>query len=486
MDHIATELAVQGGIVCEEMSNDDIMKRPTKFSLNEFTWAFQQLTNTYGIPTYQEVNPAYLSIVTFPFLFGVIFGDIMHGSILFIFASYLCIFKFKPDTTIHTYLYPARYLFLLMGLFSVFNGLIYNEYASFTTNIFGQSCYSLQKTAVKGNTFLAERETSPVTHEQECVYPFGIDPIWYRSTQTITFMNSLKMKIAVILGVSQMTIGIVIKGMNALFFKRWSEFVFEFLTQLITLSCLFGFMDYLIIAKWTTNWEGKQPPGIISSMIADATGKDSDHVILNQKTTFNLLLNTVFVCVPLMLLVIPVIKNVQNSKKASIEESDGYQNAEDAIVKNEMQENKLLDLLKGLRDEKPARVETMFELLINQLIITIEFVLGTISNTASYLRLWALSLAHSCLADVFFGLTLEKAILSKNYYMMFVSFYIYMGCTFGVLMCMDLLEGFLHTLRLHWVEFQSKFFHGDGYLFQPFSFVDEFQKAGEMINDETL
>jgi V-type H+-transporting ATPase subunit a len=89
------------------------------------------------------------------------------------------------------------------------------------------------------------------------------------SSQELTFMNSLKMKMAVIFGVAQMSLGILMKGANAYQQRSLIDFFFEFVPQITVLLCLFGFMDLMIIIKWLTNWEGKEmyAPSIIGTMI---------------------------------------------------------------------------------------------------------------------------------------------------------------------------------------------------------------------------
>ena len=114
--------------------------RPTYIKTNKFTGIYQVIVDTYGVPTYLEANPAVLSIATFPFFFGMMFGDMGHGSVLFFMAAYMVLFSKKLYSSKTKGMLEARYLLLLMGMVSTFAGLIYNEFFAIPTNIFG-SCY---------------------------------------------------------------------------------------------------------------------------------------------------------------------------------------------------------------------------------------------------------------------------------------------------------------------------------------------------------
>jgi len=78
-------------------------------------------------------------MVTFPFLFGIMFGDIGHGGILLGFGIWLCWAQVKPKEL--EGFFKARYLLLLMGLFATYCGLIYNDFMSLPLNLFS-SCYT--------------------------------------------------------------------------------------------------------------------------------------------------------------------------------------------------------------------------------------------------------------------------------------------------------------------------------------------------------
>lgn len=69
------------------------------------------------------------------------------------------------------------------------------------------------------------------------------------------------MKLAVVFAILQMSLGIVMKGFNSIYFKSKLDFFFEFIPQIILLLGLFGWMDVLIIGKWLTpkDIEGHYP-----------------------------------------------------------------------------------------------------------------------------------------------------------------------------------------------------------------------------------
>lgn len=139
------------------------------------------------------------------------------------------------------------------------------------------------------------------------------------------------------------------------------------------------------------------------------------------------------------------------------------------------QQHKLIESNDSIvsEDLNPKHNESLNEMFVHQMIETIEFVLGSVSNTASYLRLWALSLAHSQLSKVFYDLILGWSVKdSTNIFIstitIIIGFTILFMVTVAVILIMDTMECFLHALRLHWVEFQNKFFKGEGLHFSPF------------------
>ena len=89
---------------------------------------------------YKEANPAVFACVTFPFLFGVMFGDMGHGGLLFAVGILMIAFNNVIKGTALAEASNLRYLILLMGFFAFFNGFIYNEFFAIPIDFFS-SCY---------------------------------------------------------------------------------------------------------------------------------------------------------------------------------------------------------------------------------------------------------------------------------------------------------------------------------------------------------
>nr|XP_016498908.1 PREDICTED: V-type proton ATPase subunit a2-like [Nicotiana tabacum] len=409
----------------------------------------------YRVAKYQEVNPGVFTIVTFPFLFAVMFGDWGHGICLLLATLYFIFWEKKLSSQklgdIMEMTFGGRYVIIMMALFSIYTGFIYNEFFSVPFEIFGRSAYGCRDPSCRDATTIGLIKVRDA-------YPFGVDPKWHGTRSELPFLNSLKMKMSILLGVAQMNLGIILSYFNGKFFKNDVNVWHQFVPQMIFLNSLFGYLSLLIIVKWCTGSQADLYHVMIYMFLSPTDDLGENQLFIGQKYLQLLLVSLALVAVPWMLFPKPFFLKKQHEERHRGQLYAMLDNTDDSF---ELETH----------DHSHGHEEFEFsEVFVHQLIHTIEFVLGAVSNTASYLRLWALSLAHSELSSVFYDKVLLLAMGFNNIIILVIGIVVFIFATVGVLLVMETLSAFLHALRLHWVEFQNKFYEGDGYKFSPFSF----------------
>ncbi|KAJ7987187.1 hypothetical protein DPEC_G00336150 [Dallia pectoralis] len=468
---------------------------PTLLRTNKFTSGFQSIVEAYGVGDYREASPAPYTIITFPFLFAVMFGDLGHGVVMACFALWMVLTekshkRKRSDNEIWTMFFEGRYIILMMGLFSVYTGLIYNDCFSKSLNIFGsgwsvRAMFTDQQwtnETLQTNTLLTLNPN--VSGVFIGPYPFGIDPIWSMAVNRLSFLNSYKMKMSVIIGVVHMSFGVVLSVFNHLHFKQRFNVYLLFLPELLFLLCLFGYLVFMIFYKWLAFGvrDSRLAPSILIHFINMFIMQGGDNAALypGQNVLQVFLVVVALLSVPVLLLGKPFYLHWLHRGGKSMRLRRGYErvrrvsedDASQAPAYDDDDEEEGLDDLMTSRD---ARVKPFDfgDVFLHQAIHTIEYCLGCISNTASYLRLWALSLAHAQLSEVLWTMVMRLGLrMTSRLGVLFLVpvFSLFAVLTVCILLVMEGLSAFLHALRLHWVEFQNKFYHGTGIKFIPFDF----------------
>ncbi|KAF4683838.1 H(+)-transporting V0 sector ATPase subunit a [Perkinsus olseni] len=216
-----------------------------------------------------------------------------------------------------------------------------------------------------------------------------------------------------------MLLGVCLKFSNSYYNRNWTDFTFECIPQLAFMLCFFGYMDWMIMYKWVTpvtqDPDLNGPPSLINTLIGMGLSQPNRQPLYQGQDDIQKVLMVVTACaVPLMLIPKPVIILIKR-RLANRASSSTRTNGD--------LEEPLLGERKGHEDEHDEEPfgEPMLE------------------TSGTFQAVW-----------------------------IYLGFAVLFGITVGVLLFMDVLESFLHTLRLHWVEFQSKFYKADGYSFVPY------------------
>ena len=321
----------------EESSPPSLVRVPS--------WAspLQSVINNFGVPSYNETNPLIFMLVSYPVIYGLMFGDFGEGVIFIAFGLFLWTLK-RKQAKVSDFFRPfvnGAELIILLGIGITVFGFVFGDFFGFeSSHVFGfHGLFSPTEGALDN--------PPDITHLQ-------------------TFMV-----IVLLFGVAHYTFGLSLSAYNKLHRKEYSEAFFG----PICWAWFYLVGVYIVAGLALANFDFS--------------------VALKEPALL------VLVVVPLMLMV---------WKEGGLHAFEAF--------------------------------------------------LSAASNTFSYLRIWALNIA-----DFFFKFALftSGGIVGGDVGAI-------VGAVLGNVLVM-IIEGlivFVQTLRLHWVEWFSKFYEGAGLSFAPY------------------
>lgn len=186
--------------------------------------AFELLVNTFARPRYQEIDPTILIAITFPLLFGAMFGDVGHGFLLSLLGVFLIVFGRRSSSR---GLADMGTIVVICGLSAMVFGFLYGSIFSFEDKI---------------------------------------QALWMHPIENML----LTLGVAIGLGLVILSIGYLLNLYNAFRARDWGRLLFD--PNGLAGLVLFWSMLGLVASFFLPGWSGLTPVFITLVVLAAVTG----------------------------------------------------------------------------------------------------------------------------------------------------------------------------------------------------------------------
>lgn len=254
-----------------------------------------------------------------------------------------------------------------------------------------------------------------------------------------------------------MTFALCFQYINGRHFKSKVDIWGNFIPGMLFFQSIFGYLVITVLYKWSVDWpaRGENPPSLLNMLIFMflRPGTVAEPLYSGQAGVQVLLVLIALIQVPIMLFLKPFYLRWEHNRARALgyrglgeqsrvsaleDEGDANGGARDSMAS---EGEGVAMIAQDIHEGEEHEEFDFSDIMIHQIIHTIEFCLNSISHTASYLRLWALSLAHQQLSIVLWNMTIGAAFEQENptvrVIMIVVTFYLFFCLSVSILCVME-------------------------------------------------